>query len=123
LSEFTWNKPVICIFKERQKPESEPFAVIRARKIVANQTSNSGYSGYIEDFYSLMGDVDYLTSSEGRLDHYVLCWFDDTEPDIAKDFRKLRGVLFNGEVNCSINEQNKKRTYNARFSASQGKIK
>jgi hypothetical protein len=123
LPEHTWNKPVISIFRERQKPESEPFAVIRCRKMELNQNGDSGYTGAIVDFYSLMGDVDYLTSDEGKTDRYVLCWFDDSEPDMTKDFRKLRGVQFNGAVECSINEANHKRTYNAKFSAVQGKLK
>jgi hypothetical protein len=123
MPEVGWNKPVICIFRERQKPESEPIVVVRARKIAVTQTETSSYSGAIEDFYSLMGDVDYLTSPEGKTDSYVLCWFDDSEPDMAKDFRKLRGVAFNGAVTCSISERSQKRTYNARFSAVQGKLK
>jgi hypothetical protein len=123
MPEFAWNKPVISIFKERNKPESEPIAVVRARKIAVNQTDDQAFTGAIEDFYSLMGDLDYLTSPEGKTDRYVLCWFDDTESDMAKDFRKLRGVTFNGAVTCSINERSQKRTYNASFSAVQGKLK
>ncbi|NLF89511.1 hypothetical protein GX563_11905 [Candidatus Bathyarchaeota archaeon] len=123
MPEVEWNKPVICIFRERPKPESEPIAVARARKIKVNQTGDSALNGAIEDFFSLMGDLDYLNSPEGKTDRYVLCWFDDSEPDMAKDFRKLRGVAFNGAVTCSINERSQKRTYNARFSATQGKLK
>ena len=123
MPELVWNKPVISIFRERQKQESEPFAVIRARKMVVNQVGDKDYTGQIADFYSLMGDVDYLTSDEGKSDRYVLCWFDDTEPDMTKDFRKLRGVMFGGAVECSISEQNHKLTYNAKFSAVQGKLK
>jgi hypothetical protein len=123
MPELEWNKPVISIFRERQTPESEPFAVIRARKMVVNQNGDKDFSGQIVDFYSLMGDVDYLTSSEGKTDRYVLCWFDDSEPDMTKDFRKLRGVEFGGALECSINEANHKRSYNAKFSAMQGKLK
>jgi hypothetical protein len=123
LPELAWNKPVISIFRERQKQESEPFAVIRGRKLVVNENGDKDFTGSIEDFYSLMGDVDYLTSAGGKGDRYVMCWFDDSEPDMAKDFRKLRGVAFNGAVTCSVNEQNHKRTYAAKFSAIQGKLK
>jgi hypothetical protein len=123
MPELVWNKPVICLFRERQTPESEPFAVIRARKMVVNQVGDKDFAGVIEDFYSLMGDVDYLTSAEGKVDRYVLCWFDDSEPDMTKDFRKLRGVAFNGDVVCGINEANHKRSYNAKFSALRGKLK
>jgi hypothetical protein len=123
MPELGWNRPVISIFRERQQFESEPFAVIRARKMTVNQNGDKDFSGNIEDFYSLMGDVDYLTSPDGKTDRYVLCWFDDSEPDMTKDFRKLRGVEFGGAVECSINEQNHKRTYNAKFSALQGKLK
>jgi hypothetical protein len=122
LPELAWNKPVICIFRERQKPESEPFVVVRARKLAVDQNGDKTYTGVLEDFFGLMGDVDYLTSAEGKIDRYVLCWFDDAEPDMAKDFRKLRGVVFSG-VECSINGANGKRSYNAKFSAVQGKLK
>ncbi len=63
-----------------------------------------------------MGDADYLSTKEGVADHYVMCWFDDTEPDMTKDLRRLRGVTFNGKVTCVLNE-NGKRTYNASFKA------
>ena len=121
MPEFTWNRPVLSIFKEREKPESEPFVVIRAREVMVNQTSDLEFCGFIKDFYTLMGDADYLSSPEGKEDHYVICWFDDTEPDMSKDFRKLRGAKFN-KIVCNINEQNHKRTYNAQFTATQGKL-
>jgi hypothetical protein len=79
--------------------------------------------GAIEDFFTLMGDTDYLSSKEGKADHYVLCWFDNEEPDMTKDLRRLRGVRFTGEVSCSENPKTHKRTYNAKFKAEQGKIK
>ena len=55
-----------------------------------------------------MGDADYLSSKEGAADHYVMCWFDDTEPDMTKDLRRLRGVTFNGKVTCVLNEERQK---------------
>jgi hypothetical protein len=122
LTESVWNKPVISIFKERNvNPEVEPFVVIKARKLVVNQTEDS-LSGSINDFFRLMGDVDYLTSPEGLTDHYVLCWFDDTIPEMTGDFRKLVGVRFDGKVSLETG-QNGKRTYNATFTAKHGKLK
>jgi hypothetical protein len=122
LTEFVWNKPVISIFKERNvNPEVEPFVVIKARKLVVNQTDDS-LSGSIADFFRLMGDVDYLTSPEGLTDHYVLCWFDDTIPEMTSDFRKLVGVRFEGKVTLETG-QNGKRTYKATFTAKHGKLK
>jgi hypothetical protein len=119
---FVWNKPVISIFKERNSPpEVEPFVVVKARKLLVNQSGDS-FSGSIEDFFRLMGDVDYLSSQEGTSDHYVLCWFDDTIPEMTGDFRKLTGTVLNGEVKLQIGE-NGKRTYNASFTAKRAKLK
>jgi hypothetical protein len=70
-----------------------------------------------------MGDADYLSSVDGKADHYVMCWFDDNEPDMTKDLRRLRGVHITGEVSFSTNEKTHKRTYNASFSADQAKTK
>ncbi len=122
MTELIWNKPVISIFKERSaNPEVEPFVVVKARKLVVYQTGES-FSGSIQDFFRLMGDVDYLNSTEGANDHYVLCWFDDTIPEMTGDFRKLSGTLFNGTVKLEISE-NGKRTYNATFTAKRAKLK
>jgi hypothetical protein len=122
LSELTWKKPVVCIFKERGKSEwqSDPFVVVKAKQVTVSETA-SKFSGKVEDFFTLMGDVDYLSTAEGKGDHYVMCWFDDSQPDM-KDLRRLRGVRFNGEVSCEFNEQTHKRTYNAVFDADQAKL-
>jgi hypothetical protein len=69
-----------------------------------------------------MGDADYLMSPEGTADHYVMCWFDDTEPDMTKDLRRLRGVTLKGKVTCALNPAGK-RTYNAAFQAEHAKLK
>ncbi len=69
-----------------------------------------------------MGDADYLTTKEGAADHYVVCWFDDTETDMTKDLRRLRGVRLSGKVSCALNESGK-RTYNGSFKAEQAKLK
>jgi len=121
LTEYVWNKPVVTIFRERLVPEVEPFVVIKARKLIVNQTNDS-LSGIIEDFFRLMGDVDYLTSPIGTNDHYVLCWFDDTIPEMTGDLRKLINVYFNGNIKLEIG-QTGKRTYNATFTAKHAKLK
>lgn len=122
---MVWNKPVICIFRERTSTEreSDPFVVIKARQITLSEEGENKFSGEITNFFTLMGDTDYIFSEEGKSDHYVLCWFDDSEPDMTKDLRRLRGVRFGREVSCSESEKTHKRTYNAAFTATQAKTK
>jgi hypothetical protein len=123
LSELLWKKPVICIFKERDvNPEIDPFVVVKAAELTLTKQKDSAYVGTMKDFFTLMGDADYLRSNEGKADHYVMCWFDDTEPDTTKDLRRLNGVTLKGEVTCVLN-QAKKRTYNASFEAKHAKTK
>jgi len=123
LSELIWNKPVLCIFKERDvNPEIDPFVVVKAKKLSITKNADSKYSGTIIDFFTLMGAADYLTTKEGAADHYVMCWFDDNEPDTTKDLRRLRGAALKGKVTCVVNESGK-RTYNASFNAVQAKLK
>ena len=122
MSELIWNKPVLCIFKERQPFEIDPFVVVKAKKLTIKAEKGSACSGRAEDFFTLMGDADYLSSPEGSKDHYVVCWFDDTEPDTTKDLRRLQGVTFQGKVSCVINDGGK-RTYNASFKAQHSKLK
>jgi hypothetical protein len=123
LSQFVYNKPVLCIFKERDvNPEIDPFVVVKAKRLIVNSEEGITCSGNIEDFFTLMGDADYLSSSEGAFDHYVMCWFDDAEPDMTKDLRRLRGVTFTGKVTFLLNPGGK-RTYNAAFKAEHAKLK
>jgi len=123
LSEFVWNKPVVCIFKERDiNPEIDPFVVVKAKKIAISRSENAEAVGKLIDFFTLMGDADYLMSTEGAADRYVMCWFDDTEPDMTKDLRRLRGVTLKGKVTCALNPAGK-RTYNAAFKAEHAKLK
>jgi hypothetical protein len=122
MSELIWKKPVLCIFKERDPYEIDPFVVVKAKKLTLKPQGGSKYSGKAEDFFTLMGDADYLSSSEGVADHYVMCWFDDAEPDMTKDLRRLRGVTFSGKITCALNESGK-RTYNAVFMAEHAKLK
>jgi hypothetical protein len=122
LTDYTWKKPVICIFKERYPVEIDPFVVVKAKKISLSESTDSKLVGSIHDFFTLMGEADYLSSAEGAVDHYVMCWFDDTEEDTSKDLRRLRGVTFTSKVSYALNESGK-RTYNATFKAEHAKLK
>ena len=122
MSELVWKKPVLCIFKEREPFEIDPFVVVKAKKMSLTKTKDSKYEGKVEDFFTLMGDADYLSTAEGMADHYVMCWFDDTESDMTKDLRRLNGVRFNAQVTYVLNEGGK-RTYNAAFMADHAKLK
>ena len=123
MSELVWNKPVVCFFKERDvNPETDPFVVVKAKKITLTRLDNGEVTGKFQDFFTLMGDADYLSSAEGAVDHYVICWFDDTEPDTTRDLRRLRGVTLQGKVKFVLNEAGK-RTYNASFRAKHAKLK
>ena len=122
LSEFIWKKPVICIFKERNPYEIDPFVVVKARTISISKPPSGELTGNIQDFFTLMGDADYLSSKEGVNSHYVICWFDDTEPDMTKDLRRLRGVTFSPKATYVVGEAGK-RTYNASFKAEHAKLK
>ena len=125
MSIMVWQKPVVSIFRERTSidRESDPFVVVRARQVSLTEVEDHTFRGTVDDFFTLMGDVDYVSSAAGKGDHYVFCWFDDSEPDMTKDLRRLRGVRFEGEVSCVENEKTHKRTYNAAFTATQAKIK
>lgn len=104
-------------------PEIDPFVVVKAKNITVTPKKDAKCEGKIENFFTLMGDADYLSSAEGKADHYVMCWFDDTEPDQTQDLRRLRGVTFSGEVTCVMNEATGKRTYNGNFMAEHAKLK
>ena len=122
LPEFVWKKPVICIFKERSPYEIDPFVVVKAKTISISKSASGELTGNIQDFFTLMGDADYVSTAEGMADHFVICWFDDTEPDMTKDLRRLKGVTFSPKVTYVLNEAGK-RTYNATFKAEHGKLK
>lgn len=120
---MVWNKPVVCIFKEREpNPEKDPFVVIKAKKVSISPKSDGHVTGSLQDFFTLMGDADYLSSTAGEADHYVMCWFDDSDPEMTRDLRRLRGVTLTGKVNFNLN-QSGKRTYNAQFKAEHAKLK
>jgi hypothetical protein len=116
------KRPTITIFRERHdKPETEPFAVIKAQKISIENVEDGGFKGDIIDFFSLMGNVDYISSNEGRKDNYVLCWFDDSIEDFKESFRRLIGVTFTTVPSYTVSAG--KRTYEASFQAKQGKMR
>lgn len=121
--DFVWEKPVIVFYRERlKKPEVKAFAVVKAKKLVISKVEeDEKFRGNIIDFFPLMGDVDYISSTEGKSDKYVLCWLDDREDDFSKAWRRLNGVTFPREINCITNEKGK-RTYNAYFEAKHGKL-
>ena len=122
MSKLVWNKPVLCIFKELEPFEIDPFVVVKAKKLEIMPEEGSKCSGQIEDFFTLMGDADYLSTFEGAHDQYVICWFDDTEPDMTKDLRRMHGVTLTAKVTFFLNEGGK-RTYNAAFKAEHAKLK
>jgi hypothetical protein len=123
LTEQIWKKPVITLFKEHYpKMETEPFAVIKTKKLTLSKTPDGTITGNIQDFFTLMGDIDIISSPEAKNEQYILCWFDDTEEDTTKDLRRMSGVTFPTKLTYTLNE-NGKRTYNTTFTAKHGKLK
>ena len=122
--QFVYEKPVLTIYKERfEKPEKEPFVAVKARKIVISKTEKEmDYNCVLKDFFPIMGNLDYITSEEGKSDRYVLCWFDDSEDNLNSAFRRLTGVTFNEGIEC-ITDKKGRVTCNSRFKAKQGKLK
>ena len=116
-----WKKPTISIFRERpDKQENEPLVVIKAQKISIQEEEGRVFKGELIDFFSLMGDVDYISTDDGKNDQYVLCWFDDSIDDFSESFRKLTGVtLLSGP---SYIESKGKRIYRLSFKAKYGLI-
>jgi hypothetical protein len=118
---FVWNKPVLTFYRERIPIEKEPFAVVKALKLEVNKSEKEGYKGTINSFFPLMGNLDCLSSVEGKQDHYVICWFDDKVEDLNESFRRLAGVKFPLNVPYVVDERGK-RTYQAKFRAMHGKL-
>lgn len=115
-----WKKPAVAFYRENlDKPETEPFAVIKAKKMTVESTDGEGFRGDISDFFVLMGDVDRIPSKV-KEEGYALCWFDDAEEDFRKAFRKLNGVTFSSGLSFTTSEG--KRTYNASFRVRSGKL-
>jgi hypothetical protein len=116
-----WKKPTISIFRERlDKHENEPFTVIKAQKISIEEEEGGGFKGNLKDFFSLIGDLNYISSEEGMNSQYVLCWFDDSIDDFSESFRKLTGVTFLSAP--SYTENKGKKIYRLSFKAKYGLI-
>jgi hypothetical protein len=121
--QFVWEKPVITFYKERfGKPEREAFVAVKARKlVVSTKDEGAKFSCVLKDFFSIIGNLDYVSTKEGKADRYVLCWFDDRDDDFGKAFRRLTGVTFAEGIKCVTDEKGKG-TCNARFEAKHGKL-
>ena len=119
--DYVWNKPVLTFYRERIPREKEPFAVVKALKLVVKKSEKGDCWGTITSFFTLMGNLDCISSVEGKNDIYVICWFDDTVESLSESYRRLAGVTFPSEVNYVVDERGK-RTYNARFKAKAGKL-
>ena len=120
---FVWEKPVITFYLEKfEKPKTEAFLVVKARRLTITKKEKSNkLRCTLEDFFPLMGNIDYLSSEEGKVDKYVLCWFDDRQSDLNKSFRRLIEVTFPEGIR-SINDENDKMSFNADFEAKLGKL-
>jgi len=120
---FIWYKPVIIFYRERvAEPERKAFLIVKARRLEIRRNKEQGkLDGNIAGFFPLMGDADYLSSKEGAVDRYVLCWFDDEEDDFTKSWRRLTGVTFQNGISFGVNSMNKK-TYDANLKAQKGKL-
>ena len=119
MSEHVFNKPVLSLYRENnEQPETEAFAVIKAKKLTVSASEKGGFNGSINDFFCLMGDIDQVQSAN----KYVVCWFDDQVDDFYQAFRRLSGVTFPSQINYSLDKRNK-RTYNTVFQAKHGKLK
>ena len=121
--ESVWEKPVITFYRERfGKPEREAFLVVKARRLsILRNDESDKIRCTLEDFFPLMGDIDYISSKEGKADKYVLCWFDDRDDDFNKAFRRLTGVTFPEEIKFATDERGK-RSFSANFEAKHGKL-
>jgi hypothetical protein len=119
--DFFWNKPVLSFYRERTPREKEPFAVVKALKMEVTKSEKEGYQGTINSFFPLMGNLDCLSSVEGKQDQYVICWFDDKVEELNESFRRLAGVTFSSDVPYVVDERGK-RTYSSKFKAKYGKL-
>ena len=119
---YIWKKPVLTFYREKNPPEKEPFVVVKTTKLEVAISKDKLLTGEIKDFFPLMGTLDSLSSIDGIADKYVICWFDDTVDNLSLAFRRLAGVTFSTKISFTMNTQGK-RTYNAKFTAINGKIK
>ena len=120
--DFVWNRPVLTFYKERIPSEKEPFAVVKAIKLEISKPEKEGaIKGRIHDFFPLMGNLDCISSEEGKNDSYIICWFDDNEEDFNRAFIRLTGLTFPSGLQYVVDPKGK-RTYNTTFNAKYGKI-
>ena len=121
--QFVWEKPVLTFYRERfGNPEREAFVAVKAKKLVVSGTEEDiKFNCALQDFFPIMGEIEYVSSKEGKADRYVLCWFDDTVDDFGKAFRRLTGVTFPQGIKCVTNEKGKI-SCNADFEAKHGKL-
>lgn len=114
---------MLTFYRERfGKPEREAFVAAKARKLVVSGTEKDAkFKCALQDFFPIMGKLDYVSSKEGKADRYVLCWFDDTIDDFGKAFRRLTGVTFPEGIKCVTDEKGKI-SCNADFEAKHGKL-
>ena len=119
---YIWNKPVLTFYREKNPPEKEPFAVVKTTKLEVTISKDKLLTGEIKDFFPLMGTLDSLSSIDGIVDKYVICWFDDAVDDLGLAFRRLVGVTFSSKISFIVGKKGK-RTYTAKFKAIKGKIK
>ncbi len=122
LPSFIWNKPVLTLYRDRRpQPEREPLAVIQAKKLSVTTSEKKTVEGNVEDFFALMGNLDYITFKGGEIDRYVMCWFDDKVDDFLQAARRLSGVSFPPGMSFKVDERGK-RTYNTSLKAEYGKL-
>ena len=117
-----WNKPVLTLYRDRRpQPERNPLAVVQAKKLTVIPSEKKSMDGSIEDFFALMGNLDYVSFKGGEVDRYILCWFDEKEDDFNQAARRLGGVTFLPGMSFEV-DQSGKRTYKATFKAEYGKL-
>ncbi len=122
--QFIWEKPVLTFYRERfGDPEREAFVAVKARKLILTKKEGAiKYECTLEDFFPIMGKLDQVSTEEGKIDKYVICWFDNTFDDFDKAFRRLTGVTFPDGIKCVTDEKGKI-LCQANFEAKQGKLK
>ena len=122
LALLVWNKPVLTLYRDRRpQPEREPLAVVQAKKLTVITSEKKTLEGNMEDFFALMGNLDYVSFKGGEIDRYIVCWFDDKEDDFIQAARRLSGVTFPPGMSFKVDERGK-RTYNTTFKAEYGKL-
>jgi hypothetical protein len=113
---------VLTFYRERfGHPEREAFVVVQAQRLIVSKEDDGKLCCSLEGFFPPMGNIDCLSTEDGKADRYVLCWFDDKVEDFGEAFRRLTAVTFPEGVKFVTDERGK-RTYNAVFVASHGKL-